>query len=186
MNTATELKVGDIDLTDHAFKRFKERINGGCTEKSHALNILRSLLKRSVCLGENISEEGDPGILYAIDRHAIYLSSDLKRIVTVNRFETITHAKMKEKVKLIHERELNNLRRREKCLSRKHEREKLKLTVELAELELRHYKTRSKNVKKECKQRQDEIVKYIRNMDHELKIVQDAIRQISRSMVSVL
>lgn len=181
-----ELKVGDVNLSDHAYERAKERLNHARSDKSFILNDLRGKLKYAKCLGEIISEKGNRAVLYAEGRTAIYLSPDLKTIVTVNRFENITHDSLKCKVKEIHEKELRKLRRRERCLEKRNEIEVLKLNLEFTQLDLRIHKTRSAAVKKQCRDKKKEIEQQLWSMENELKKVKDEIRRVSQSLVSIL
>jgi vacuolar-type H+-ATPase subunit I/STV1 len=181
-----ELKIGDISLSDHAWERVQERLGRNYNNRHHATTHLRSQLKNAKFIGETVDEEGNPSYLYAIGRIGIYLSLDCKVIKTVIRHEHVTYEKIKNKIAQLHERELYNLRRKERAIIRRNKTEKLKLKVELAQLDLREYKTRSKNVKQQCRQRREEIEKYIKELDKELKQIQDTIRQVSYSMVAVL
>jgi hypothetical protein len=181
-----QLKVGEVGLSDHGYERAVERLELKYKDRNSVLGFLRKVLKEAICLGEVLDEDENWSVLYAKNRIAIYLSLDLKTIITVNRFENVTFEPIKEKLKGLCEKELRKLRRKERCLVRRNERELLKCKVELAELDLRAYKTRSNNVRKQCKERKKEIEKYIADMEKELKNVRDTIRRVSKSLVSVI
>lgn len=179
-----ELNYKKVKITEHAYKRASDRL--GLTNRNHATGQIRSILKNAQRIGLIVSEDGNESILYALNRIAIYLSTDLQRVITVNRFENITYVPVKQKVKEIHEKELRKL---DKVISSKTKYTKIikaELGIEIANLSYRLIKTRSQSVKMACEARIKAIREYIKQLDDEVSQVQNAKRQLARSMVSVI
>lgn len=179
-----ELNTKKIKMSPHAYARAAERFNK--RNKEEALGHFRGILRQAQKIGETTCEKGNRTILYAYQRHAVYLSLDLTTIITVNRFENTTYEPIKDKMVSIHRKEFNKLERQERSTEKKLKLLQLESAIEIAQLNYRSIKTRSQNVKKECSYRIEELEAQLKNMEEELHKIKSSKRQVARSMVSVL
>lgn len=179
-----DLDVKKITMTEHAYQRAKERFN--MPDRSHALNHFRVTLKLAKKVGQTIVDDGTETILYAHGRTAVYLSLDLKTIITVNKFEYVSYQPIKDKVEALHRKEFKKLERIEKSKIRKLNDIKLKYAIEIAQLNYRQKRTRSNQVREYCESRKKEINIMFAEFEKEISEIQSNKRQIARSMVAVL
>jgi hypothetical protein len=175
-----------VQMTDHAYQRAVERFNMAEDNKKHILNYFKSILKDARLIGEVICEKGNKSILYANRRIAIYLSPDLKKIYTVNKFESVTYEPIKNIVSEILAKEIRKLTRVENARVKKLELIKVESEVDIAELRCRAFKTKSPSVKVACKARIKAIEEYIDELENEIQLMQITKRSMARSMVAVV
>lgn len=178
-----EINFDTIKMSDHGYIRSKERFN---KDKNEALPYFRSKLKVAKKIGKQISEQGNPAILYAIGRIGIYVSTDYKEIVTVIKQESVTYEPIKEKVRELHAKEIRKIKRKEYTCKRRLEDDTYNINVELAQLKLRHHKSRSESVKLACQARMNALDIYIKEKEEEIVKLQKIRKQIEKSMISVI
>lgn len=176
--------ISKVEITDHAYKRASERFN--FKEEKVAKAQIKGLLKKSKLIGMQLSENGTPSVLFAYKRHGFYLSRDLKTVLTVNRFESVTYEPLKNKIAELHAKEIRKLERKESCKSKRLKLIELECQVELAELKLRYHKSRSESVKLSCQCRIKAINERLQELKEEINELQSAKRQVTRSMASVV
>lgn len=180
------MNVKKVVLTDHAYQRAIERFGLKVKDRQSVLGYCRSLLGKAKRIGVVTSEDGNEAVLYAGDRHAFFLTLDEQKIVTVSRHEHVTFKPIKEKLALLHEKEIRKLERKEHALQKKIELAKLEAQVEIAELKLRIHKTRSEAVKNACQAKIKAIEQTLEEMNKELNEIKSLKRQVAKSMVSIL
>lgn len=78
----TNLYVKGIKLSNHAFKRVTERL--GIENLATATKYIKDLLKKATRVGLVVAYDGRLNVLYAHEQIGVYLSPDLKTVVTVN------------------------------------------------------------------------------------------------------
>lgn len=185
MNTRNpELNTKQINMSDHAYKRAAERLN--LKDKNVALGHIRSALRRGKRIGHVTSEDGKLSVLYAHGRTGIYLTPDLKTVVTVTKHEVVTYEPLKHKLVSLHEKELRKLTRTEQARLRYLTDLKHDCDVEIAELKRRIHKTRSRNVKLQCEIRIKAIKQSIEEYENEIVELRSQRRQVARSMVALV
>lgn len=79
------LYVKAVKLSAHAFKRFQELFN--ITSEATANKMVKEMLKKATRIGAVLAYDGRVNVMYAVDQMAIFLSPDLKTVVTVNKYE---------------------------------------------------------------------------------------------------
>lgn len=84
------LYVKAVKLSIHAFKRFKD-IYPDVNNLATANKIVKDMLKSATRIGSVLSYDGRINVLYAFDKHAIFLSPDLKTVVTINQYKDISY-----------------------------------------------------------------------------------------------
>lgn len=178
-----EINFNKIILSQHAVRRSKERLN---MDKDNATGYLRSCLKKAKKIGIVVDTDGSESILYANGRIGIYVSTDHEEIKTVIKHENITYSPLKSKIEELHSKELRKFKRKENACVKRLENTILEANVEISQLELRMYRSRSVSVKTACKARISAIKIHIGELEDEIKMIQDSHRQIARSMVSVV
>lgn len=179
-----ELHTNKITMTEHAYEKAYERL--GLKNKNEALGTIRGMLRRGTKIGRVTSEEGEEAVLYACEKVGIFLDLKLSKVVTVYKREGITYEPLKHKVIELHRKEFNKLDRLERTKQKFLRLEKLRINVELSQLEYRIAKTRSLNVKEECVERVRELKEYISSIEKELEKIKTEKRKVARSMISVL
>ncbi|MGM7720695.1 hypothetical protein [Metabacillus sp. Hm71] len=176
-------KFDDIILSDHAYKRAKERFN---MNDSTAQGYFKSILNKATRIGIQKDEQGNNSVLYAHGRIAIYLSPDLTEIKTVLKQESVTYEPIKSKVAELHAKEIRKLERAEKAKLKKLETEELQVAYEISKAKLRMHKTRSESVRSACSAYIKGLEQYIEQLKNEIITIQENKRQVCRSMVSVI
>ncbi|MET3508290.1 hypothetical protein [Halalkalibacter oceani] len=180
------LNVRQVEVSDHAITRAKQRTSWANMKKEQVIGNIRALLKRSEEICETVDEDGKPAILFAVERVAIYLTLDYKTVITIIRHEQVTYMPIKSKLLELHKKEIKKLERREKARIRRLEDLTIDCNVEIAELKRRIHRTKSESVKKACEARISAIRATIKEYKHEIKSIQDEKRQASRSLVAVI
>ncbi|MFL1672660.1 hypothetical protein [Paenibacillus dendritiformis] len=178
-----ELKTNQISLSDHAHLRMQERF--GIKNKNEAVGKVREWLRESERIGQISCIDGSESVLYAYNKAAIFLTLDLRTVKTVVKIENIS-LRFKDKVISLHKKELDTLSRLEKSKKKKLKLERLRINVDIAQLEYRAAKTRSKNVRFQCKNQIKSLNEYITNLENELNKIKDQKRDVAKSMVAIL
>lgn len=81
----TNLYVKAVKLSAHAFGRFQELFS--VTSEATANKMVKEMLKRATRIGAVLAYDGRVNVLFAVDQTAIFLSPDLKTVVTVNKYK---------------------------------------------------------------------------------------------------
>lgn len=79
------LYIKGVKITSHAFDRIQECFN--INNIATATRFVKDLLKKSKRIGSVLSYDGRINVLYAYDQTALFLSPDLKRVVTINKYK---------------------------------------------------------------------------------------------------
>lgn len=176
--------INQIGLSDHAYKRTVERMN--VQNKGHAIGTIRGNLKKAKLIGKQISEDGTESIVYAHGKMAIHLATDLKTIVTVIPCKQVTYQPIKLQLTNLHKKELEKLERKKKYFTNHLPKEKLETEKEIIDLKLQLLKTNSLSKQLALKAYIKAHEMYLEQLDSEYKEIDDHIRQVTRSMVSVM
>jgi hypothetical protein len=177
-------KISKITLTNHAHERATERF--GLKDRAQATGFFREKLRTAGRLGEVIAADGNDAVLYANEGVAIYLSPDLEKVITVCIHNPFKYNPLKDKVQLLYSKELRKISRTEKAQVRRVKHTKAELEIELAELNLRLLRTKSKAVKTSCEARIMAIKNHLHELEKELKGIQDSKRQISKVLTTLV
>lgn len=180
------MNVEQLKFTNHALKRIKERFNLKENSRQAILNYCKGQLRHAKRIGIVVSDDGKEAVLYAIGRQAYYLTPDETEVITVMRHEKITYNPIKDKIKVISERELRKLDRKEKSKCKYLELVMLEADLELSELKYRLYKTRSKAVKMACQARIKALEMRLQELKDEINQIKKEKTKIAKSMVAVL
>lgn len=178
-----ELNTKQISLSEHAFTRCKERLN--LKDKNSALGTIRGYLRKSKRIGQVTSEDGKPSILYTYQSVGIYLSMDLQEVRTVVKHDRLRYSPLRQKVFEMYHKEFRKLGRSEKARIKKLEIAKLEADCEISDLKLRIHKTRSQAVKAACQAHINAIQQHLDDLSNEIKEIQDAKRQVAKSLVFI-
>jgi hypothetical protein len=178
-----EIDVENIKFTDHALQRAKERFNKNSKD---AQTYFKGILKISKYVG--IIEDGNskPNQLFAYNKIAIILSMDCKMVRTVFKADTITYDPLKNKVLELHKKKFNHYLIKERALQKRLNQLELESQVEIAECNLRKYKTKSQAVKNACEARIKAVEQTIQEYTLDIQNLQTEKRRIARSMISVM
>lgn len=86
-------KYMELELSKHA----KDRVIGyfGCKE-SYAIKKVRGLLRRSKRVGEQLAYDGRINVMFVCNQYAIYLSPNLKHVVTIHQFTKVSYNPIRE------------------------------------------------------------------------------------------
>lgn len=174
-----------VSISPHAVERAKERFR--CKDKVDALNLCKSMLGRAKYIGKVTSLEGEESVMCTVDKNVIFLDLDRKVIKSIIDYDTFGHYHgLYDKIKRLYTAEFNKMDRVERSRAKRLEFEKIKSEAEIANLKLRCYKTRSKNVKIECRSAISNINKQLEELEDELKKIQSNKREIARAMATVV
>jgi hypothetical protein len=92
------LYINGIKLSKHAFERVQQHF--GINNVATATRFIKDLLSKATRIGSILSYDGRINVLYAVDQTAIFLSPNLKTVVTVNKYKNVTYKKIIEKFNL--------------------------------------------------------------------------------------
>lgn len=98
------LHVSGIKLSTHALERVEEHL--GISNLATATRKIKEMLTKATRIGDILSTDGRINVLFAYDKTAIYLSPDLKTVVTVNVYPEITYYQILEEMNGATEKEL--------------------------------------------------------------------------------
>lgn len=187
MNSLNGINVKKVLVGSHAIKRARERGHWDDKLKDEQIRgNVRSLLGRAKRVCNSIDEEGNPSILFAVDKYEIHLSTDLQTVKTIIKQDKITYKPIQNKVfELIH-KEIRKLERKENARIRYLNSLTYDCQVEIAELNRRIFRTKSITVKQSCEARIAAINHTIKEYQQEIKEIQDEKRRISRALVAVI
>lgn len=180
-DVAYKLETKNIELSDHAYERLRERFPNEAKNKQSATNFTRSVLKNSKYIGILPDQFGVDAHLYVYKSEiAFHIALDvpvLKTVYTIDKQKPIPP--FHDKIVKMYNTEFRKLQRKELAIKRKLKYIVAECEAQIASLKLRKLKTRSDNVKSEC---ESEIVKLnnqIWAINQSLKEVQIKKREIA-------
>lgn len=88
------LYVKGVKLSKHALERIDEHFD--VSNLATATRMIKDMLKKAKRIGAVLAFDGRINILYAYDKTAIYLSPNLKTVVTINRYKDCIYEPIKE------------------------------------------------------------------------------------------
>jgi hypothetical protein len=83
------LYVKGIKLSSHALERMEEHF--GISNVATATKMIKDMLSKAKRIGSVLAYDGRINVLYAYDKTAIFLSPNLKTVVTINRYADVTY-----------------------------------------------------------------------------------------------
>lgn len=175
--------ISNINFSDHSFVRIGERLN--IKDTKQAKGTIKSMLKKAKCIGLVTDEEGRESVLYAHGRTGIHISPDLNKVITVIRQDVVSFEPIKNKMTELLEKEIRKLTRKENARVRQLTELKYEAKCEVAELELRSFRSRSQSVKMACQSRIKAIEISLEQLEQEITEIRNLKRQVSRSMIAV-
>lgn len=90
----TNLYVKGVKLSSHAIERCGEMFGVGSATAS---KMIKDMLKNAIRIGSVLAYDGRQNVLYAYNKTAIFLSPDLKMVVTINRYyDDVMYDKVKK------------------------------------------------------------------------------------------
>lgn len=93
----TNLYVKGIKLSKHALERVEQHFD--ISSSATATKFIKDTLSKATRIGAVLSYDGRINVLYAHDKTAVYLSPDLKTVVTVNKYETVSYEPLASVIK---------------------------------------------------------------------------------------
>jgi hypothetical protein len=90
------LYVRGIKLSNHAFERMQQHF--GVNNIATATRMVKDMLSKAVRIGTVLAYDGRINVLYAYQQIAIFLSPDLKTVVTINKYTDVTYNPIRNKV----------------------------------------------------------------------------------------
>lgn len=124
------LYVKAVKLSDHAYERFQQYI--GEQNLASATRTVKEMLSKAVRIGAMLAFDGRINVLYAYQQTAIYLSPDLKTVVTINKCDQLTYRPILRRVKnLDNKEELLNLHMRYLKQIEEKEEQQVQLILEI-------------------------------------------------------
>ncbi|MFE4571336.1 hypothetical protein [Paenibacillus chitinolyticus] len=175
-----------LDFTPHAIQRAKERFK--MLNEADIINMCKSIIRAGTYIGEITCDKGNRSHLFASGKKGIILSQDLTTVVTVIEYkrghipDLDKKNPLHDKLVKLYQSEIRRLTKLESTLYKKIKETKLYNDIELANLNLKLYKTRSIKVKKEIEQRMAEIKIEFEEQELVMKQIESDKRIIAKSM----
>lgn len=165
------LKVSNVEISQHAFVRVQERYPNFSKNKRNATEYIRSLLKTAEYIGVVPDNEGvDSHMFSYANKTAIFLNIEGNLVTTMFEIERDNRRfiSFRDKVADFYKKEFRKIHRSEMAKRKKVEELTIRYQAEIAVLKYKKFKTRSDNVRIEC----DNL---IANLENELA---DAYKEI--------
>ncbi|EGL17499.1 MULTISPECIES: hypothetical protein [unclassified Paenibacillus] len=181
-----EVNLKALEITSHAIERAKERFN--ILNELDIVNMCKTIIKTGVYIGEITCEKGNKSHLFASGKKGAIISQDLSKVVTVIEYrrghipDLDKKNPLHNKLVALYHSEMKRLTKLEQSLLKKLKETKLYNDIEIAELNLKLYKTRSEKTKKEVEQRIAEIKNKFEEQEFAMKQIESDKRIIAKSM----
>ncbi len=159
-----------ITVTPHAIRRAVDHF--GVKQEAAALYVVNRVLKSTLVDSNVLSDDGNPGRLFAHQGVAYVIAPDSDTVITLYP-QTLAPEELRESVEKTLIRELRKAQRKEAAEIKRLSIAKAELAVERAEAELRKLKTNSKRVFEKLTDRIAEI-------DVEITGINESIRRVTR------
>lgn len=183
-----QIKVSDIRVSDHAYERSIERFSLQYTKKDEVEKYLHKHLAEAEYIGRVRSTDGNEGEMFVKDKFCFQLSPDsLDTIITVVKIENkMKQIPAQEKVKRLIFKEFRKLHRTECARIRQLNEYKLESEVEISNLKLRKYRTKSDAVKMSCTARIKAVQMRLNELESEIDTLRDSKRKTAYALASVI
>jgi hypothetical protein len=125
------LYVKGIKLSSHALERMEQHFS--VKNSATATKMMKDMLSKAKRIGAVLAYDGRINVLYAYDGTAIYLSPNLKTVVTINRYSDVTYKPIEEATmgKILAKEELIDLHMQYLSNIEQEEKEQIKKMLEL-------------------------------------------------------
>lgn len=181
-----KVDVSKLQFTAHAMKRATERMDLPVSNPVKVRKHIRELIANATYIGRTMSTTETECEMFANDSYGFHLSTDLKKVVTIIKFEKMPHNPVLEKVKMVVHREFKKIEKAEITQTRKLELHMHEAAVEIANLRLRKYKSRSEAVRMSCDARINALELSIKEARDEIVLIKSHKRQVARALASVI
>lgn len=191
--TKTVMKY--LTVSDHALFRYQQRFDKE-VDKISIVNRVKGILNQPATryMGIQQCEKGnDSHMFYNGGKMEIYLSLDLTKVATfINPKDKAFIVQMENdnplhnKLVNLYESELRKYKRKEITMINTLERTEKEKAVDVANLKLKAFKTKSDNIRNECYTLLSQIELEINEMINSLTKHQDNKRKIMRALASLL
>jgi hypothetical protein len=184
-----KINIHQLKLTDHAIKRLRERLN--IKDTTYGLKVVKDIVNNGEYLGEHFSGDSFDNYKYD-DKCSMFVGKGTMVVVNNKTFDVVTvmqkedhtyfHDKLKQQYIKLGSKEIRKLNRREQTLHKRLEEFKLDYDVQMALLNKRMYRTRSRNVITECKKSKEILDRQINCIKEDIRQVQVEKRKVAYSL----
>lgn len=187
------LYIKGIKLSSHALKRVKQCYN--IENEATATRFIKDILKDATRIGEVVAYDGRVNVLYAYNKNAIFLSPNLKTVVTVNVYGDTIFNPLEVEVSQQNKQDLIDMHYKELTDRQVEIDEQMKVVLDIhrkVEESVEQYKSimnvgRLKRKKvKVIESMISEFNKQVKSEGRKLFFMQSDKRQIAKSLVSLI
>lgn len=180
-----ELNLSKVVLSDHAYERAVSRLSLQWTEFSSVNKYIRNQLANADYIGVTTANDGNMCHMFINRGIALYLDKSLETVVTINKFDKIPQNMLQDKIKNLFQKEFRKLDRSEKAKLKQLGLQKYEIELEIAELKLKEYKSKSESLKLACKGRIKALEIAINDFQEDIVKIKAEKRRIANAMVCV-
>jgi hypothetical protein len=173
-----ELDVSKIDLSLHCIERAYERMNVTDWKKDKVCKYVKKQLEKSTYIGRiSPTDGGTDSEMFTKGSYSFLLDTELTTIKTIIKTDRLPYNPSQEKAKCLYEKEFRKLDRKEKARLKQLELHRYEVDLELAELKLHIFKTRSQAVKLSCQARMKALDDRLKEFENEIVQIKNDKRQ---------
>jgi hypothetical protein len=95
------INYNNLRMTNHSVQRVMEYFK--CNE-NECLDKVKDILSKSERIGEQLAFDGRINVMFSYKQYAIYLSPNLKHIITVHKFQRVSYNPIREMLPTLQEK----------------------------------------------------------------------------------
>lgn len=186
-NGLTLALINGITISGHAKKRGKERFN--LKNDTEVDMTVREALKNSKFIGNVHSTDGTESFLYAHGSFGVHVTTDYKCVKTLVKYGEMyiseilnNYSDLKEQIINIQLKEIRKLNRMRKKLKKEQVEGMLTANIEIAEIEMKIYKSKSEKVIQMYLNRKELLLGQIKDREETLQETDKKIRKLGGAL----
>lgn len=181
-----EVDINSINLTPHSVERAIERMELKRTKPEEVTSFVRKLLLTSDHLGRVASIDGHESEMYINNKYSFHVCPESLCVKTVLKYDKLPYNPAQSKVKSLLHKEFRKLNRCEQAKLKRLKLHKLEVASEIADLELKIFKTKSQSVKLACKGRIAALRQSLTDFENEIERIKTEKRQVAYAVASIM
>lgn len=87
------INFNTLRMTSHSVDRVVEYFD---VDKSESLDVIKYILKKAERIGEQLAYDGRINVMFSYKQYAIYLSPNLKYVITIHNFDKVSYNPIRE------------------------------------------------------------------------------------------
>lgn len=177
-----QIPLSTLSMSEHAYIRSIERLGLKRTERGEVESYIKKKLSQADYLGLVTAKNGNASEMFLIGNVSIHVNPELTNIVTVIKYDKLPYSPLNEKVKCVYQKEFRKLDRSERAKIKKLHLHTYETNLEISELNLRKYKTRSESIRLSCSARIKALESHVEALKEELTQIKKDKRLVATNL----